>query len=88
MKTLQEMRAAAEAVAEAGGRSRVEEPWGTYNGGLFFHAGQADGEGGCTGLPLAYWVDMETGEARLCSVDESDLLTERWFLSSLGPVPE
>lgn len=87
MKTLEELTVSARKAASRDGM-RIIGPMGVYKRGLFFYASLADGEGGAVGLPLAYWVDLDTGEARLCTTEESDLLTERWFLASLGPVPD
>lgn len=84
MKTLSEMTRNAEEAA-AQNRDRVFEPLGTFDGGLFFAALPKGIEpGGKIGLPYAYRVDLETGEARVCTIDESDMLTEQ----KLGPIPD
>lgn len=87
MKSLTELAAIAE-YAAARDRMRITRPMGVYKHGLFFDALPDDYTGGAIGLPLAYWVDLDTGESRLCTTEESELMTEQWFLASLGPVPD
>lgn len=83
MKTLDELTR--NAVEAAGKRDRIIKPLGTFNGWLFFSALPKQCEPGVKlGLPYAYCANLRTGEARFCTIEESDMLTEQ----DLGPIPD
>ncbi|PLS25990.1 hypothetical protein Uis4E_2165 [Bifidobacterium parmae] len=88
MKPFSELREAASRAAQAEGLS-LGEPAGVHDGELIFYAVPPDYEPGMVlGLPQGFFVDMETGRARYCTTDESEMLCDRGFLYGLGPVPE
>lgn len=87
MKSLSQLTESVEASARAHGDC-INKPLGVRDGFLYFDATWHCLDGGFTGSPYGYAVDVETGEARPCTRDEQEEMELRSFYASLGPIPK
>lgn len=88
MMALRELKVLADDAARKEG-DVIVRPKGVRGEELFFYAHPSDFRpGDVIGLPYGYWVNIKTGATRICTGDESDLLTDREYLDSFQPIPE